>query len=61
MSQLFAIEVLMGITIRKKMYDSTFIILIMVGLAVLIGDGKLNYATLALLQKCPMNFVLAKY
>lgn len=51
----------MGITVRKKMYDSTFIILIMVGLAVLIGDGKLNYATLALLQKCPMNFVLAKH
>lgn len=46
---------------QKKTYDSTFIILIMVGLAVLIGDGKLNYATLALLQKCPMNFVLAKY
>lgn len=60
MLQLFAFEVLMGITVRKKMYDATFVILIMVGLAVLIGDGKLNYATLALLQKCPMNFVLAK-
>lgn len=61
MSELFTFEVLMGITVGKKTYDSTFITLIMVGLAVLIGDGKLNYATLALLQKCPMNFVLAKY
>lgn len=59
MSQLFAFEVLMGVTVGKKTYDSVFI-LIMVSLAVLIGDEKLNYATLALLQKCPMNFVLAK-
>lgn len=60
MSQLFAFEVLMGITVGKKTYDSAFIILIMVGLALLIGDEKLNYAALALLQKCPLNFVLAK-
>lgn len=48
MSQLFAFEVWMGITVGKKMCDSAFIILIMVSLAVLIGDEKLNYVTLAL-------------
>lgn len=60
MSQLFAFEVLMGISVGKKMYDSAFITLIMVSLAVLIADEKSNYAMLALLQKCLMNFVLAK-
>lgn len=60
MSQLFAFEVLTSISVRKKMYDSAFIILIMVGLAVLIADEKSNYAMLALLQECLMNFVLAK-
>lgn len=60
MLQLFAFEALMGITVRKKMYESSFFTLIMVSLAVLIGDEKLNYATLAPLQKCSVNFVLAK-
>ena len=59
MSQLFAFEVLMGITVERRRMTA-FIILIMASLAVLIGDKKLNYATLALLQKCPMNFILAK-
>lgn len=37
---IIAFEVLMGITVGKKTYDSAFIILIMISLAVLIGDGK---------------------
>lgn len=61
MPQLFACKVSMGITGGKKMDVSAFVILIMVSLTALPGDERSNHATLALLQKCPMNFVLEKW